>query len=378
MSNCKKCKKDIPDDFTFCPYCGKKQITTPKKRNRKRAHKTGSIKQDKRYKNPYLAYAPADMVTGERRYIGAFPDVAAAQKAIEEFSNCGILSKNDIKFSEIYSMWSKAYFPNIGESQQASYRTAYKHFKPLYNAKIADIRTEHMQAVINTATSKSSADKRRTLVQQIFRYALQNDYVNKDYSEFLTVPKYEKSEKVIFSDQQISSLWEHTEDIRVQVILVMIYMGFRIGEIVGLKFSDIHEQYVIAGEKTEAGQNRIIPFPSAIPEIRQFVMSWYVDEKKPDIFQSTDTLRLAFYFALKDIGFLPDFEYKRGYYIFQSGNHLTPHSTRHTFASLSARAGMKPENLQKIIGHANYQTTADVYVHEYVDDLISEMNKLQK
>lgn len=48
---------------------------------------------------------------------------------------------------------------------------------------------------------------------------------------------------------------------------------------------------------------------------------------------------------------------------------LTPHSTRHTFASLAVRSGMAPEILQKIIGHADYSTTADIYIHENLDDL---------
>lgn len=65
-------------------------------------------------------------------------------------------------------------------------------------------------------------------------------------------------------------------------------------------------------------------------------------------------------------------------WVFPNKKHLTPHSTRHTFASLSATAGMKPENLQKIIGHANYSTTADIYVHKNIEELINEMSKLKK
>ena len=57
---------------------------------------------------------------------------------------------------------------------------------------------------------------------------------------------------------------------------------------------------------------------------------------------------------------------------------LTPHSTRHTFASLSSAAGLRPENLQKIIGHANFSTTAQVYIHQDIDTLLHEMGKLKK
>ena len=49
---------------------------------------------------------------------------------------------------------------------------------------------------------------------------------------------------------------------------------------------------------------------------------------------------------------------------------LTPHCCRHTFASRAAAAGMRPDDLQKIIGHADYATTADIYVHQNVDTLM--------
>ena len=62
--------------------------------------------------------------------------------------------------------------------------------------------------------------------------------------------------------------------------------------------------------------------------------------------------------------------------IFHTERHLTPHSTRHTFASLSVAAGMRPERLQHIIGHASFKTTADYYVHVDSGALISEMGKL--
>ena len=57
---------------------------------------------------------------------------------------------------------------------------------------------------------------------------------------------------------------------------------------------------------------------------------------------------------------------------------LTPHCTRHTFASLSSASGIKPESLQKIIGHANYSTTAEVYIHQDIAKLIEEMSKIKR
>ena len=40
-----------------------------------------------------------------------------------------------------------------------------------------------------------------------------------------------------------------------------------------------------------------------------------------------------------------------------------PHALRHTFASICFRAGMNPKVVQKLMGHANYATTINIYTH---------------
>ena len=65
--------------------------------------------------------------------------------------------------------------------------------------------------------------------------------------------------------------------------------------------------------------------------------------------------------------------YRRRYYykiLEQAGiRKLTPHSTRHTFASLMARAGVDTLSIQKIIGHSDYATTANIYTHININEL---------
>ena len=42
---------------------------------------------------------------------------------------------------------------------------------------------------------------------------------------------------------------------------------------------------------------------------------------------------------------------------------LTPHYFRHNFVTLLYRAGVDPLKAMKIVGHNEYQTTADIYTH---------------
>ena len=145
----------------------------------------------------------------------------------------------------------------------------------------------------------------------------------------------------------------------------------------------INNGYVIGGIKTEAGRNRIIPFPPNIPEIAGFFKQWITDiEPQERLFPITNKQfrHIYFYQPLSELGMIEG-NLRRGSgntWVFSDPRHLTPHSTRHTFASLSASAGMRPENLQKIIGHADYSTTADIYIHKDIAELTAEMSKLKK
>ena len=46
-----------------------------------------------------------------------------------------------------------------------------------------------------------------------------------------------------------------------------------------------------------------------------------------------------------------------------TGEKETPHATRHTYTYRAVKEGLAPEMLQKILGHANYSTTANIYTH---------------
>lgn len=381
---CKKCKAAIPDGSLFCNICGKKQTSTVRKsRTHKRATGTGTITKDSRNKTrPYIVRAPGTATGQGRVYLGAYPDMKTAQAALEEYMRNGRPDMYGATLADIYERWSKSHFERVGEDSVKLYTYMWKRFEPIQNIKMSDIKTVHFQQIVDQATSKSAASILRTMGSMLCKSAMENDLINKDYASLVKLPKFEKKKKQIFTDDQISTLWQHADDKRAQAILAMIYMGFRIGELLMITPADINfeEGYVITGEKTEAGKKRVIPFPPAIPEIKEFFTSWSVGIQEHNQLWDTSSQRFrddVFYSCLYDLGMIQAKITKYKTYEFD-GPHLTPHSTRHTFASLSARSGMRPDELQKIIGHANYSVTANVYIHKDVDELKAAMTALQK
>lgn len=382
---CKKCRKEIPEGSLFCNWCGKKQ-TTEHKKTRRRARGSGSICKDIRNpKSPYIARA-VPMIKGTHgAYIGAFATVKEAQTAIERYEAGQKPDLYNADLAKIYELWSDKHFETLTDSGIGGYKAAFTDLSPLHDRKMRDLKTADFQICIDTISekySRSKCEKVRQLCSQLCKYAMQNDIIDKNYAQFIKLPKEKKKEKVIFSAEELNTLWQHTDDTRVQFILFMIYTGFRIGEVSAIQIEDVNleDGYIIGGVKTESGKNRIVPLPPAIPEICDFVREWPADNNKAPFGVPKNSLRQYwFYPALAELGMIEPPAYntktrKKEY----KNPRITPHSTRHTFASLSAAAGMRPDDLQKIIGHSDYATTAEIYVHKNLDTLQAAMRKLSK
>lgn len=383
---CVKCKKEIPDGSAFCNWCGRKQTPTQKK-TRRRAKGMGTIRKDTRYASPWIAIAPPTTKGTNGKYIGAFKTQREAQEALEKYQGEKFPDLYNADLAKIYELWSATHFETVSKSAVYNYSSLFDKLSELHGIKMRLLKTADFQRMVDNlgehGYSWETHKKLKGLCSQLCKYAMQNDIMDKNYAEFVKLPKKEKKERQIFTADDLRVLWQHTDDKRVQVVLVLVYMGFRIGELAAVKPSDVdyENHYIVGGEKTEAGRNRIVPFPSSIPEIEQFVKTWAADcQTETLIGKTAEHIRSKmFYPVLAELGLIepPIYDKKLKREVYKNPR-LTPHCARHTFATISVNAGIAPENLQKIIGHANYQTTADIYVHKDFETLAADMGKLKK
>ena len=362
---CIKCKKTISDDSIYCKYCGKKQVKTPAPKTLKRANGQGSVyKLSGRRRKPWVA-------AKNKMILGYFETKTDALNHLNNAVVRPISDKLNYTLEQAYNEWSKQHYTTISKSQQDVLRASWLYYEPLYKSKIKDLRTEHYQQAIDTAVSKnksrSTCEKIRQLCSGLCKYAMQYDIINKNYSQFLKLPKKVKKEKAIFTDNQIKLLFKKSDNDSIKIILILIYSGMRINELLKLKKENVNidEHYIIGGSKTEAGTDRLIPINDKIIDFLKYFMKSSKSDylmcntkgNKKDVKHFRDD---EFYPTLKELNI----------------NGLTPHCTRHTFASLSSKAGMKPEVLQKILGHADYATTAEIYIHQDKQTLIDAINKI--
>lgn len=239
MKKCinKRCNKELPDYFRFCPYCGKNQSQKPQKQ-KKRINSTGSVYIRKDLKTK--PYATSTFVDGKRVQIGNYATRTEAIKALREFEYNPV-TKFNITLEQLHEEWQKEAYKNLGKSVQQNYNSAWYKLKPLYKRKFKDIRTGEMQAIIDyyeaphhevgvgselkyidekgngtykiTDTPKMSEGlqflalhKIKCLLTSMYIYAMQNDIVNKNYAEFIQLPKKNETSKSRFTDTQLEKL----------------------------------------------------------------------------------------------------------------------------------------------------------------------------
>ena len=307
-----------------------------------------------------------------RQPIGYFATKQEGMDALALHRISPVSPKTDITLGELYADWSAIKYKNISKSTENNYRAAWKHLQRLEAAKAKEIKTSHWQAIIDDLASQdlsqSTLHKVRTLAVMLSDHAMKDDVINKNYAAMVEMPKFEKAKKERFTSFEVKKIEDAaTKNIPwVDTILIMIYTGFRISEMLGItRFNvDLDRQLVVGGAKTEAGKDRIVPIH---PKILKHIRTWYRKGGEALICRENGKKMSANY-------------YRRNYYyhaLDAAGvRRLVPHACRHTFGSMAAEAGVDPLYIQKLIGHTDYAFTANEYTHPEIEALRKAIDKL--
>lgn len=359
----------------------------------KRENGAGSVYKRKDIKRrPWVASAPATTqrddeskrYTTTQQIIGYYATAQEAKDALENYRRAPT-TKLNITLEELHEEWEPIAYRSISKQTQDNYDACWAKLEPLYKTKVRDIRTAQMQAILDRYSnprpgtdkkgnpvelppmSHSTLSKIKALLTQLFDYALQNDIAIKNYAKFLVLPKQEKTKKDCFTDLELQKIRKAAGNIPfADVILMMCYTGFRISEFLELTpFSyDSSLNALKGGKKTEAGKDRVVPVH---PSIRPYLASWLAKNGKTiictdngDPYTADSFRRQCYYPALEAIGV----------------RRLTPHATRHTFATRLSAAGARVEDIQALAGHEDYDMTANTYIHQDIDTLRAAIEKL--
>lgn len=302
----------------------------------------------------------------QRKYVGYYRTQTEALVALAEYHKNGVdvdLSKLTLK--EIWDRWLvKTEKKNLSESAMKTHRAAYKNLGKLLNLPIKDIKTAHLQAWMDSLDVKpGTKGKFKSTVSQLFEYALQNDIVTKNYAKFIEITEKVEKTGAVFTADEIKLLWDNQDNDTVQQILILIYTGMRIGEMLAVNREHINfeEGYITGGNKTEAGKDRVIPLhDKIIPLVKNQLKDNYW------LMQSSRGTAMSYPNASRYFNQVFD---KFGF------NHKI-HDARKTAVSLMHSAGIPMETIRVIVGHSGKGVTEKVYLYKEPKELVETINTM--
>lgn len=202
------------------------------------------------------------------------------------------------------------------------------------------------------------------LLKEIYKEALKRDIVTKDISVFLEAPLHKKREKKEnFTKGEINFLWSEYNNNKnkyASILLIQLYSGCRVSEVIKLKVSDIDFNNMVfqTGVKTKAGIDRYIPIHNEILKIFNHFIDNCINY---NLFNSIKLRNINRYLEKVKIN-------------------KTTHIARHTFITNMQILDAPLKDLQYIVGHKSQDITTKTYTHlgiETAIKMIKWVNKLE-
>ena len=321
-------------------------------------------------------YGSIKKLSGSRRRPFVFVvSVGKKQKPVEYFTtqieaeifqadynkthNHRSLPGHQITLTELYHRWLPAHTSNTSPSQSTldSYSNSFKHlvslhYEPFQQLKYADYQ-KILDSMRKSGLSYSSLKKVRSLISLLEKYAVKIELINKCYAPLLSIGKNKPVRPHNpFSRQKINRLWQHIDESGVDTVLILLYTGMRVGEMLHLQKSDVNlrQRYIrITKSKTAAGI-RTIPIHHRIYPLIEARMNtsgpWLIS-------QNDHMCSYSNYCIL----------WRNVMHLIHADGHTT-HDCRHTVATLLDNAGANETAKRRILGHAGGDVTERVYTHK--------------
>ncbi|MCD8159583.1 MAG: site-specific integrase [Clostridiales bacterium] len=228
------------------------------------------------------------------------------------------------------------------------YNASYKCCEPLYNKIFKDIQLIDLQTVVDTCGKNyPTLRKLKVLFNQLYEYAMKYEICNKDYSAYVDIAKHKdrnpnKNDRKPFSKKESALLWEQKGNEYVQIVLMLIYSGVRVSELLNLKKENVDLEnhcFDVVKSKTDNGIRKV---PIA-DKVFDFYKARYDDSSK--YLLHTDTGEKFTYRNYYDSYWKPVME-------LIGTEHHRPHDTRHTCISMLTKAHVDQTTIKKIVGHS--------------------------
>lgn len=341
----------------------------------------------------FNAYLGVDPLTGKskrttRRGFRTQKEAKLALSRLElEVDTKGFVKQNYSTFKDIYELWYSQYVNTVKPITASHTERMFRlHILPEFeNIKINKLTKLMCQKAINKWSKEYSAFYLlKSITQKMLHYAVSQDIIDINPMQYVVMPKKDKTNETkknqfLELSELKDFLAEAKETLNFQdylIFRVLAFTGIRKGELYALTWEDINisykqltvnktltrigKEYIISTPKTKASNRTIGLDDTTVSELiiwkkqqKQELLKYGFKTKSNDeqlIFhRKNNTLHYP-----EHINILLSSEMKTP---------LSPHSFRHTHASLLFESGATIKDVQKRLGHTNVNTTMDIYTH---------------
>lgn len=311
------------------------------------------------------------------------------------------VEKKPATFKEIAQGWHDAHWDQLRAGTKSSYEAPYNRAVERFGDDVAkdvtvrDIYT-HLTVLKAMNRSRSSMRIQRTVYSQIFQWAMiqpeyekeitHNPAANVKIPDGATTPKRRTAPE----DDVVKLIQSRAEDAYFGLFaMFLLCTGFRRGEALAIKWKDIDfKQDTISCSKQITCRSgvsvesptktvngvRVVPL---LPPLKRLLKKPKKEQLEHYVFPGEDpakpmpgaTYDRKWMHYCKDMGFVTDSPEKKKskqnkeYIKHNYKPTLTAHTLRHGYATILFEAGVDEYTAQRLLGHADIQTTMAIYTH---------------
>lgn len=235
------------------------------------------------------------------------------------------------------------------------YRVTIEHFLSQTETTVRKVTTEEIRAYLadyqkNSNCSNVTIDNIRRNISSFFSWLEEEDYILKSPMRRIHKIKTKTVVKSIISDEGIERLRDNCSEIRDLAMIDLLYStGIRVGELVNLNIDDIDlegRECIVYGKGDK--ERRVYFDAKAKVHLKEYIETR--DDSNQALFVTLDAphdrLKISgVEIRLRQLGRRLDLE------------KIHPHKFRRTMATRAIDKGMPIEQVQKILGHSQIDTT---------------------
>lgn len=305
--------------------------------------------------------------------------------------------RSQIRVQEYMLDWYHTYKePQLDKGTAVNYECMMKkHILPAIGDKlICDVTVADVQRIMSKLKSASRAKQVKSIINLVIEAAIADElyhHPNPCKDKRITMPTAVKKREALQNDDlsKLIAFLPSLPEEYAKILVMLIMTGCRRGEALGARWEDIDWAH-----KTIHLQ-RVVRFRSNRPEVSEKMKT-----KAANRVVSLWDEFIPYLGAKKESGFIINCDdepltermYRNRWdaimkLLKEAGleERFTAHQLRHTYATVAANSGqIPPKVLQGMLGHANFQTTMNIYagldaekVRESSQNLAGQYTKIQ-